>query len=89
MLAATLLTYVENIAFYFYCIYVPYKIVTRGMKLVFNTIFYGALFFLLIALLLDRWEITLEEVSEAIEDVVEDVQEEIDDVIDDIVDDET
>ena len=63
LLSAFLLTYVENIAFYFYCIYIPYRIVVKGIQIAVWTLFYGAIIFLIVAFMLNKWEMSLDDLE--------------------------
>ena len=67
------MTYAENIAFYFYCIYVPYKIVMRGVELALNALFYGAIILLMLTLIVQNWELSYEEIEGTISDKVDEI----------------
>ena len=89
-LSGILLTYVENISFYFYLVYLPYVVVTKTISVAFWVLFYGALTLLILTLLAEKWqiEINVETIEDAIEDIVEDIEdivEDIEDIYEDMV----
>ena len=75
LLSATLLTYIENIAFYFYCIYIPYKIVVKGIKLAVWTLIYGGIILLVSTLIVKKWEVDIEEMVDEV--ISEETQQEL------------
>ena len=52
LFSAFLLTYAENAVFYLYFMYVPYRIVMKGIEIAVWTLIYGAIIMLVISLLL-------------------------------------
>ena len=56
------MTYVENILFYFYIIYLPYLIVMKAIELAMKIAFYGAITLLVCTWLADRWSLKIEDV---------------------------
>ena len=54
-LSGILLTYAENIAFYFYLLYIPYVVVSKTISFAFWLVFYGAITLLVLTLLAEKW----------------------------------
>ena len=62
LFASFIMTYVENILFYFYIIYIPYLIVMKAVQLAMKIAFYGALTLLIVTCLADKWSLKIDDV---------------------------
>merc|ERR1711966_236003 len=62
LFSAMIMTYAENMLFYFYVIYLPYLIVMKALEMALKFAFYGALTLLAVTWLADRWSLKIEEV---------------------------
>ena len=60
--SAFILTYIENVLFYFMLVYIPYRIVAKGIELAFKAAFYGGLALFLVTMFADKWSAKIDEV---------------------------